>query len=233
MDSATVVLSKQKCVLARMECEAVVSDHELCLAMNDKVVAHTWFTAHKLPVPIGDAYPRIVKYRFGYGSKDQFIAHEPAELHQFLRRRSSAAYLDQPLLTGQEYTVDAYVDRSGRVLAALSRKRIKVSDGEVDVSLTHRHRSILELTRRVLAIPGWRGPITLQFIDAPQGPVLIEINPRFGGGVTHSIHCGLDMPRWIIREHLERPVAPCDDWPENSVMTRCRRDFFYDNISRP
>lgn len=232
MDAATVQLAKLKYRLVSIKCKAVVSEYSLCLAMEDKIFAAKWFIDHGLSVPAGDDYPRIIKSRLGYGSRDQWVVYSNAEFRLFFSNRVAEEYFDQPLISGQEYTVDAYVERTGRVLGVLSRKRIKVSAGEVDVSETHRHKSILDLTSHVLSFKGWEGPITLQFIDSERGPVIIEVNPRFGGGVTHSIHCGLDMPRWIIREQLGRALKSFDEWSDGSIMTRCRRDFFYDDIDR-
>ena len=226
MDSATVALSRLQPRLCQQGTWAVVSDPGLCTTMYDKFAAEQWFLQHSIPIPLGDGYSRIAKRRFGFGSRDQFIARDEAELQLFLSRRDPADYLVQPCVEGQEYTVDAYVDRSGRFLVALSRKRLEVIAGEVDVSLTHHHPGILSWTGRILSLGGWQGPITLQFIDSPAGPLAVEINPRFGGGVTHSIHCGVDMPRWLLREQLGLPIEPPPDWPDGSLMTRCRRDIY-------
>ncbi|MGH3431043.1 MAG: ATP-grasp domain-containing protein, partial [Mycobacteriales bacterium] len=98
----------------------------------------------------------------------------------------------------------------------------------VEVSEAHHHPAVLELSHRILEQPGWSGPITLQFIDGEGGPVAIEVNPRFGGGVTHAIHCGLDMPAWLLREKLGRDLPPPPEWIDGSLMTRCRRDVFHD-----
>lgn len=229
MDSASIVLSKSKARLSRLGAHAVVSDHQLCCAMYDKCAAAAWFAAREIRIPQGNGFPRIAKRRFGFGSRDQFVATDEEELRVFLLRRSAEDYITQPFVPGQEYTVDAYVDRSGRTLCVLSRKRLEVSAGEVDVSETHHHGEIIAMTRSILEVPGWEGPITLQFIDAPERVAAVEVNPRFGGGVTHSIHCGLDMPRWVICEHLNRPLPPIPKWPDGSIMTRCRRDIFHDN----
>lgn len=226
MDSATVALSKAKAGLAQLGTWGVVSDHDLCVAMYDKKAAERWFFEHQIPTPLANGFPRIAKRRFGFGSRDQFLARDSAQLQAFLAYRNPDDFLVQSWVEGQEYTVDAYVDRNGHLVAALSRKRIEVTAGEVDVSETHQHPGILDWTRRILSIPGWEGPITLQLVDSPEGPVMIEINPRFGGGVTHSIHCGLDMPRWLMWERLGLPPQPVVNWPDGSVMTRCRRDIF-------
>lgn len=226
MDSATVALSRLRERLSSVGAQAVVSKYDLCSKMEDKLAAQQWFSEQGVPIPSGDNYPRIAKKRFGFGSKDQYVAMNEEDLQFFLARSSSEEYFVQSFISGQEYTVDAYVDRQGRLLAALSRKRLEVSAGEVDLSESHRHSAILDLTARLLSVPGWYGPVTLQFIETPGGAVALEVNPRFGGGVTHSIHCGLDMPRWLLREHLGLPVEPVCEWPDGSIMTRCRRDIF-------
>ena len=123
--------------------------------------------------------------------------------------------------------------RFGGVQSILCRRRVVVSDGEVEVSETVRHKPIIEMAEKALnAVPwqvGFQGPITLQFIDnADLGSVILEINPRFGGGVTHSIHLGHDMPRWILRERYVRELEPAPGWPDRSLMTRARRDVFFD-----
>jgi carbamoyl-phosphate synthase large subunit len=221
MDSATVALSA---LAEDLPCTSVVSDADLCITMQDKLLADDWFRWYNVPVPTSKwDYPRIYKPRRGYGSRGVIIARN--EYNDTLQDNKD--YFAQPYITsGVEYTVDAYVNGKGRLVSALSRKRVEVINGEVTHSITQRHEGILALTRDILSIPGWRGPITLQFMDIPTGPVILEINPRFGGGAPHSIHLGLDAPRWILREALGRCVEPVEAWPDGSVMVRCLRDVY-------
>lgn len=220
MDSATVALSA---LANELPCQCVVSDPDLCMAMEDKQLADEWFRAHGVPVPASKwPYPAIYKPRKGYGSRGIVIVRDEYEDNMLHKRH----YFRQPYMQGTEYTVDAYVDSNGRVISALSRKRVEVINGEVTHSVTHRHEGILALTRDILSHPGWRGPITLQFMDTAKGPVVLEVNPRFGGGAPHSIHLGLDAPRWILREALGRCVEPVDEWTDGSVMVRCLRDVY-------
>jgi carbamoyl-phosphate synthase large subunit len=226
MDAATVALAELSCDVRALGCRAVSSELELCRSMEDKARADEWFRERRLPVPSGNGFPRVIKRRLGFGSRGQAVVADESELSGFFLGHTRSDYFVQALIDGQEYTVDAYVAGSGDVLGIFSRKRLAISDGEVDISEAHRHDEILALSRRILEEPGWEGPVTLQFFDAATGPVLIEVNPRFGGGVTHAIQFGLDMPRWIIREVLGRPVEAFDAWDNGSIMTRCRRDIF-------
>jgi len=224
MDAATVALSQATSTGALH----LVSSQKLCQVMEDKYAAKSWFRSHSIPTPHGEIFPRIVKSRLGYGARDQFIVDNEMAWTAMQSRIASGDYVYEPYIDGPEYTVDSYVASDGMVLGVYIRRRLEVMNGEVNVSMSQFHPLIDALARKILGLPGWFGPITLQFIDAPAGPVLIEINPRLGGGVTHAIHGGLDIPSWIFHERMGTPVVPCKGWVDGSLMTRCRRDVFHD-----
>lgn len=224
MDAATVALSQATSTGALH----LVSSPKLCQVMEDKYAAKSWFRTHSIPTPYGEVFPRIVKSRMGYGARDQFIVDNEMAWTAMQGRIVGGDYVYEPYVDGPEYTVDSYVSSDGVILGVYIRRRLEVINGEVNVSVSQFHPSIDALARKILGLPGWFGPITLQFIDAPAGPVLIEINPRLGGGVTHAIHGGLDIPSWIFHERMGAPVSPCEGWLDGSLMTRCRRDVFHD-----
>lgn len=226
MDSATVALSQIKKKIESLGSWAIVSDSSLCISMQDKQMAEDWFVAHNLPVPMRTRWPRILKKRLGFASRGQVVVNDINERDVFLINRNLSEYIEQNFVAGDEYTVDAYVSRDARFINAMSRMRLKVSDGEVEESLSSYHPLILDLTEKLFSFEGWQGPLTAQFIDSVDGPILIEVNPRFGGGVTHSIHCGLNFPEWLVRERLGLPLPSGIVWQKNSLMTRCRRDIF-------
>lgn len=226
MDAATVAVSAIHEELSASGAWSVASSHALCTAMWDKVSAERWFVDHGIPVPGRRSWPRLFKYRRGFGGKGQTLIRNERERQSFLATVDVSDYLEQEFLEGPEFSVDIYVARTGQLLAAMSRRRLKICDGEVEESLSERHEEVLELVRRIASEPGWQGPLTAQFIVSAGGPVAIEINPRFGGGVTHAIHCGLDFPRWLLRERLGRPLPSSPQWVEGSLMSRCRRDVF-------
>ena len=101
MDSATVALARSRDRLAVAGCQAVVSSLELCRAMEDKLVANEWFRAAGLPTPAQDGYPFIVKRRTGYGSRDQCVVHDEAELDAFLGPHGRDAYFSQSFVEGE------------------------------------------------------------------------------------------------------------------------------------
>jgi carbamoyl-phosphate synthase large subunit len=227
MDAATVSLSLIKDELQSLGVWAVVSAHDLCLIMEDKIYANAWFIDHHLPVPGLTNWPRIIKPRKGFGGKSQFLVGNEYERAKILKNIDFFEFIEQEYIVGPEYSVDAYVSRTGKFISAMPRLRIRVLDGEVDESLSIQKPEIEKLSKEIIeCVKGWEGPLTLQFIESDTGPILIEINPRFGGGVTHSIYCGLHMPQWILKEWLGRNIPDCPAWKAGSLMTRCRRDIF-------
>lgn len=234
MDSATVVLANLATTLSQSGHHAVVSSPELCAAMQDKIAAEKWFAAHCDPRPMQtDRAPAIAKHRYGYASKGIFVLKSAVELAAFRARPDAGDYLIQKFVEGPEYTVDAFVAKDGSIVDILSRRRLVVEAGVVLNSRTEWHGEIVNATERILSRPGWRGPVTLQYIVGADGEArIIEINPRFGGGVTHSIHCGLHMPKWIIKEWLGESISHEPyRWQRGNLMTRARVDIFHDNRS--
>lgn len=227
IDAATLAVSRTRPDIESTGATVLLSRGELCEGMRDKRLADRFFRDHGLPVPDGDVWPRVAKPRLGASSRGLTVLHDPEELAFWMARNREEDFLIQPFLTGEEHSVDAYVGPDGRVLGSVSRVREVVSGGEVMVTRTAKNDGVLSVADRVLSIPGWYGPINIQILDAAGGPMLIEINPRFAGGVTCAIEAGLDSPRWILRERLGRSLPEGRvEWRPGLCMTRSRRDHF-------
>jgi carbamoyl-phosphate synthase large subunit len=229
MDSATVALSRfNETVKTKARC--VVSSFELCEIMNDKILSENFFHAHDLPTfeNTPNFYPKIAKDRFGFGAHGQYIFNTESEMEHFFETNDRNRFLVQDFRPGVETSVDFYVDGNKRLLGYVLRNREEVSDGEVMNCTTHYPDDTeKKLIENVAAISGRYGCITLQYIRDKNGDIrIVEINPRFGGGATCAIECGLDMPTYILDEYagLEYSVGKI----KNVKMVRARRDFFHD-----
>jgi len=233
MDSATVVLSSLKTNLQTLGAHALVSDYNLCKTMQDKLLSDSWFKAQHIDhiQNTKKLFPKIAKPSLGYASKGITKIYTQSDLNSFLQKNSSE-FLVQDFIEAEEYTVDAYVDKNGKIIDIFTRARLEIEAGIVNKSLSKRNQEIINATKNILSIQGWYGPITLQFFYSEGKATIIEINPRFGGGVTHSLHCGLDIPSWIFKDYFDKPIDHAKNtWKEGVLMTRCRRDIFYDNCN--
>ncbi|WP_243317514.1 ATP-grasp domain-containing protein [Geothrix paludis] len=140
----------------------------------------------------------------------------------------------QERLVGQEITIDACFDLQGRPLHFVPRERIRTLGGEsiqgvtldrpdVDAWLV----TVLEACSRL----GARGPLTLQAFLTPDGPVLSEINPRFGGGFPLARAAGGDYPAWILRMLRGEALAPTfGAYRKNLYMTRHHTEVFLEQL---
>lgn len=205
-----------------------VSDESLCRKMFDKGDADEWFREHSLPVPERVAlpltsplrYPVILKPRRGSASKGIVVCREASDIpadadpQKYMAQR----YVED----AQEVTVDCYVGSDGRVLSVVPRLRLETAGGEVTRSITVRDPELTALARRVLEADAFRGPVTVQLLrDRHSGETLVmEVNPRLGGGVVTSIAAGSGIADMLIGETLGEHMEPKDDWRDRTLVAR-------------
>lgn len=205
-----------------------VGDAALSASMFDKVEADSLFHSLDLPVPGSEKFPLIAKPRFGSASKGLIILHDAAELEALGERARD--YLIQECITQRkEITVDCYVTLEGEILTAVSRYRIDVQGGEVVTTATFRNPQVYALVFNILNRTGLRGAVTIQLIEQPDGNLLLmEINPRLGGGAVTAVAAGADIPGYILGDWAGMPLTPCHDWNDHILLTRYLSDFVFD-----
>lgn len=195
-------------------------------AMFDKVRAARIFADAGLPIPTtySEGMPSlrlIAKPRRGSASKGIVEIHSLQELDTILGK--SSEYLIQERIDNRrEYTVDCYADvNTGEVLVACPRVRLQVAGGEVTKTITVDNRALQDLATRAIDAIGLRGAITVQFIeDLDDGRfLLMEINPRLGGGAVCSVAAGADIPGLIIRQALGMPITK-PEWTPGVEIAR-------------
>lgn len=206
---------------------AVVSYPKTVELCNDKFMSERTFMEWGIKVPSFDqTYPAIVKARWGYGSRDQYIINSQLEWWGINREQ----YVIQKFIKGQEYSVDCYIDKQGQIKGIVPRKRLLIGRGEVENSVTVIDPEIHWECEKILSHGGFYGPITFQFIRGEDGLYIIECNARFGGGVIVSIEAGANYPRMILEEYLNREVKAVNYEP-GLLMTRSYREtFFHDYL---
>jgi carbamoyl-phosphate synthase large subunit len=130
----------------------------------------------------------------------------------------------QEELAGQEITVDALISLEGLPIHYVPRLRIKTVGGESVQGMTLPDEDLRGWLVRVMEVAaglGARGPITIQAFLTDNGPVLTEINPRFGGGFPLTYAAGGSYPEWVVRmvsgERLEPRIG---EYRRGLYMTR-------------
>lgn len=179
--------------------------------------------------PAGDLPERVfVKPRAGSASQDTFSL-ERADLSTVSRLVTDP--IVQELLTGPEITIDALLDFDGHPIHYVPRRRIRTLGGESIQGVTLEHDREFEawiesILARCSAL-GAAGPLTLQAFQTADGPVLSEINARFGGGVPLAFAAGGAYPRWLLAM-LEGEVIPpsLGTYESGLFMTRYNVEHF-------
>ncbi len=137
----------------------------------------------------------------------------------------------QELLSGPEITIDALLDFGGRPIHYVPRERIRTMAGESVQGVTLAQDPVLEdWIEHVLDLSsslGAAGPLTMQAFLTPAGPVLTEINARFGGGIPLAFAAGGCYPAWLLAmvegKHL---AARLRDYEPGLYMTRYNTETF-------
>lgn len=199
-----------------------VGDRVKAEIMFDKIAAAELFERLGIPVPAtykpgAPLGHLIAKPSFGSASKGIVNIDSISRLREIDRSR----YLVQERIDDrEEITVDCYVGLADGFIAAISpRLRCEVVGGEVVHTKTIDDADVTALVRRVLEATGLRGAVTVQLIrDLSDGRLMVmEINPRLGGGAVASVHAGVDLPGLIIDDALGRPLEP--QTPQAGVET--------------
>jgi carbamoyl-phosphate synthase large subunit len=150
------------------------------------------------------SFPRLVKPRRGAGSRGVARINGREDLESLPK---DGSYLLQEFLPGEEYSVDVYVRRDGRVIAAVPRDRMKIDSGIAVASRTINLPEIITSAVRTAELIGIRGTANVQFKRAADGIFkLLEVNPRFPGTLPLTTAAGIDMPKLMVDELMGRPV---------------------------
>lgn len=216
-----------------------VGDASRAAEMFDKISSDRIFREAGLPVPASvREFPMIAKPRFGSASKGIRILASPAELEALENRGN---YLIQEYISPRkEITVDCYVAMNGDIICTVPRYRIEIQGGEASVTRTFRNLEVEALACRTLEATSLRGAVTIQMIERPapgnaadnaaKEPryVLMEINPRLGGGAVCACHAGAPLSEFILRDALGLPLSPCADWKPDILITRYFSEVCFD-----
>lgn len=213
-------------------------DMKMQQLVEDKYESANWLARHGVSTPqtvLGNDLAKltttkstsryIVKHRYGSGSSGVLLATADS-LSDSVRASAQTAPgptsetpVDDPMslvvvqqhINGIEYGVDAVFSAhtSGQLDGVLARRKFRMRSGETDQAVTVISDRFHDSVKRLGQLLEPRGFLDLDFIDAQDGRlVLIDINPRFGGGYPFMHLAGADVPRHYVRQIIGRPIEP-------------------------
>lgn len=211
-----------------------VTDPETATVMFDKIRAAEAFRKAGIPIPttykiIDAEMPMIAKPRFGSASRG---IHVFREIDDLMSLKDISEYLLQEYIEeNKEFTVDCYVSQQGEILVTVPRERLEVMGGEVTRTVTVASPTLEQMSHDILGKFAFKGPVTLQFLYDKRRDrfLLMEVNPRLGGGVVCAAYAGAPITDYILQEALGIPVRPCDDWARGCLMARYQKETIFFN----
>lgn len=153
----------------------------------------------------------VIKDRFGSGSSG-FATVRAADVRAALdhRRSDLDLLIVQPYLSGVEYGLDVIGDLtgSGAVAGVLARRKDATAQGITTRIVTEDPQRFHTLAESMAGLVGPQGPMDVDVIRTQAGLVVLDVNPRFGGGYPFSHCAGSDVPGYLVAELLGVPAPP-------------------------
>lgn len=231
IDPELPILAEARLGLVAQGINIVVSSSEAVSIARDKLRTAEVFASHGIASPrtfllkhllIEEnllSGPLVLKRIDGSRSIGLHFIDSPQEAKNL--NLDSGSYIAQERCFGPEYTINCYVDQQGKLRAVVPHRRIETRSGEVSKGATERRADLHQLAHQIVkALPGLRGPFCFQAILTKEGPVVFEINARFGGGYPLAHAAGATFGKWLMQEALGIPCTANDDWQDGLLMLR-------------
>lgn len=241
IDTDLLPLAGLSAALRDLKCEVVISDAELIAVCRDKHRTNDWFHAMGFETPrilnrCHLVYPCFVKPRDGSGSVGACAVLSPQMLSAHTLEDDNLLFMTYcDPQEYDEYTVDVYYDRNGKMTCLVPRKRIEVRAGEISKGIALKGKTYEYLWTRLQSVPGARGCLTYQFFVTKGEDRWLgsELNARFGGGYPLTHAAGANFPQWLVREYLLGEQIPVfEGWRDRTAMVRYDSEIIF-NLDDP
>ena len=158
-------------------------------------------------------WPVMVKPRKGSASINITTCHDRLQLEAAFEATDEP--MIQEVLIGTEYGYDLFGDSDFHPVSVYCKEKLAMRAGETDKAISTADANLIEFGRKLLESMKLFGPADVDVILTSDGPKLLEINPRFGGGYPCSHLVGANFCQKIIAmrngESLTPDIGACPD----------------------
>jgi len=149
-----------------------------------------------------ETFPVAAKPQIGSGSKGFVKINSYDEYKQFKEKNPDALIVE--FLTGEEYTVDAFFDSTGKLVTYNQRIRLKTMGGAAVITVNDFTIDVREYIERIATSYTIVGPANFQFFKTTDGEIVFtDINLRFAsGGLPLSVASGANIVELLLLELL-------------------------------
>lgn len=173
----------------------------------------------ELPLPV------FVKPRRGKGGRHTAVVRCRSELEALLPQAGELVV--QECVSAPEFTIDLFADFEGNVISAVPRERVFVFGGESFVTRTCDDPQLVGTSAELSRALGLVGHNTIQCFAREDGPLFIEVNPRYGGAAHLGFAAGAPTPEWAVRLLRGERLGPrLGEYVKDLTMLRYTEDLF-------
>lgn len=169
-----------------------------------------------------ERFPLVLKPRHGSAALGLEFVYDDDELElgfELLSRRlarTTLAYgydpeqtvLVQAFVAGDEYSLDLVCDLSGRYVTTLAKQKLGLRAGDTDSAVTVSDPVLSDLGRDLARALGPVGVADCDAFMTPEGPTVLELNPRFGNAYPFAHVAGADLPAAVVAWVRGDPPEP-------------------------
>lgn len=181
------------------------------------------------PRPVDDPdtceLPVFVKPRRGAAGCRARLVHGRDQLREALASLDGQAIV-QEAIEAPEYTIDVFADLGGRVISVVPRQRVLVVAGESWIGRTVRDPVLRDAAAAVTEALGLVGHVTVQAFRRDDEVLLIEVNPRYGGGAALGFAAGAPTPEFAVRLARGERLGSLVGYDDDLAMLRFTDDVF-------
>ena len=213
-----------------------VPPERTAIICSDKWETYRFARNHGIPVPatfleladaleavrVGEAtFPMLAKPRWGSASIGLFRIDSAAELaaavescRNSIGRSALAAFglhqavIIQEFVDGPEYGVDILYGRQEQVIGFAAKRKLSMRSGETDKAITVGPDRFAESVSRIAANLPHRGNLDCDFMERDGELMLLEMNPRFGGGYPFTHLAGASHVAMLLADFEGLPLQP-------------------------
>ena len=226
IDTDLMLLSKnQNYIFEKSGAKVLISSEQVITICRDKIKTHYYLEENGFNVPKlyekdyqNILFPVFIKPVDGSSSINAFKVNSRDELDNYLKLIKKP--MIQEYISGEEFTVDVFLDFDSNVISIVPRLRIQVRGGEISKGKIVKNRLVIDEVMKLMKTLKPIGHITVQLMLTDKGIKFIEINPRFGGGAPMSIESGADSCKNLYKLLLNEKLTYNEDYEENLVFLR-------------
>jgi len=145
--------------------------------------------------------------------KTAHLIERPGELEPLLEPvPDDERLLVQEWLSGPLTSLELVLDRHGKVVARfqhVTQRTWPSAAGSIALATSvEPDEALVQQTAAMLARTGYWGLAQVDFVETPDGYVLLDVNPRFYRCLPLAIACGTNLPALWHAVTIGRPVGP-------------------------